>query len=108
MKLTFVSFLMMIGAFVFGANPTITTSVFPTRICSGDVVMVIITPSDTFNPGNKFRVQLSDSTGAFSNRLTVLDSVFTQGTDTLYITMPVVAPGTRLLYLRRYLWLWWC
>lgn len=96
MKFTFLFLSLFVGMAAFSANPTISCSVTPTHFCAGDSMRIIITCSDTFAPGNKFRIQISDSIGRFTNNKSfVFDSVYAQNTDTIYVLAPVVSPGTK-------------
>ena len=85
--------LMFLTAVLFGAGPSITTKVSPTAICAGDTVTVSILTSDTFVTGNIFRVQLSDSSGSFATPV-LLDSVTSQGNDTVTFIAPVVSKNS--------------
>ncbi|MBI5325050.1 MAG: T9SS type A sorting domain-containing protein [Ignavibacteriae bacterium] len=73
---------------------TITTGAVATQLCAGSTVMVPYTLTGTFNPGNTFTAQLSNSSGNFSLP-TPIGSVTSTSSGTITCTIPPsIIPGT--------------
>jgi hypothetical protein len=90
---TLLAVMLLLNALTFAAGPVITPVVSPTQICQGDTLTVSVLTSDTFATGNIFSIQLSDSSGSFANPV-VLDTVVSQGNDTVSFLAPVVTKNS--------------
>jgi hypothetical protein len=93
LKSTLLPVLVFLSAVAFATAPTIRPVVSPTAICQGDTVTVAILTSDTFITGTIFYVQLSDSSGSFTQS-TAVDSVIGQGNDTISFVMGAVSKNS--------------
>ncbi|MEO8146058.1 MAG: T9SS type A sorting domain-containing protein [Bacteroidia bacterium] len=72
----------------------ITTSIGGSPYCSGDVIAVNFTSTTTYNAGNKFFVELSDSSGNFTNAV-IIDSLAAVTPATINAHIPdTMATGT--------------
>jgi dextranase len=73
-------------------TPIITTAAVPDSLCAGSVVRVPFTVSSSFDGGNVFTAQISDSTGSFSNPVNI-GTISGTGGDTISANLPPTAHG---------------
>jgi hypothetical protein len=74
---------------------SIPMSTADTAVCAGQTFKVAIAPTGTtYNNGNLFNLQLSNTTGAFTTPVTIGSITSTgTGTDTIVATIPVASAG---------------
>ncbi|MFN8297139.1 MAG: HYR domain-containing protein [Chitinophagales bacterium] len=80
----------LFGDFMYGANSITTGTISPSTYCAGTAVSVPYTISGTYNSGNVFTAQLSNSSGSFASPVNI-GTLTSTSSGTISATIP---PGT--------------
>ena len=81
-------------------NGIVTNALGTNSYCSGQTTTVSFTKNTTFNPGNKFIVQLSDAQGTFSGALINIGEITSQIPAPIAVTFPAIYTSSSLYRIR--------
>ena len=81
-------------------NGIVTNAISGTSFCSGATVPVTFSLNTTFNAGNQFIVQLSDSVGSFAGQVQNIGSITSTTAQTINAVLPVKYYSASLYRLR--------